>query len=197
MKKREFLCVASAAAADFLATPALAQAKTSPPPGPALLTVTGAIMRANRGPLDPALDQLMAKQKLSFDKAWTFDYASLQALPQASIRPVLEYDEKAHTLSGPLLADVLAATGGRMADSGTLLLRAIDGYAVTIGAADFRKYRFIVATHLDGKPMPLGGLGPLWAVYDADRFPDMAAKPVKERFGLCPWALYHINVQTA
>jgi hypothetical protein len=197
MKKREFLCVASAAAADFLATPALAQAKTSPPPGPALLTVTGAIIRANRGPLDPALDQLMAKQKLSFDKAWTFDYASLQALPQASIRPVLEYDEKAHTLSGPLLADVLAAAGGRMADSGTLLLRAIDGYAVTIGAADFRKYRFIVATHLDGKPMPLGGLGPLWAVYDADRFPDMAAKPVKERFGLCPWALYHINVQTA
>jgi hypothetical protein len=84
-----------------------------------------------------------------------------------------------------------------MVDGGTLLLRAFDGYAVTIGAADFHKYRFIVATHLDGKPMPLGGLGPLWAVYDADRFPDMAAKPVKERFGLCPWALYHINVQTS
>ena len=45
--------------------------------------------------------------------------------------------------------------------------------------------------------MPLGGLGPLWAVYDADRFPDMAAKPVTERFGLCPCGLYHIDVQLA
>jgi hypothetical protein len=31
-------------------------------------------------------------------------------------------------------------------------------------------------------------------VYDADRFADMAAKPVNERFGGCPWATYHIEV---
>jgi hypothetical protein len=43
--------------------------------------------------------------------------------------------------------------------------------------------------------MALGGLGPLWGIYDADRFPDMAAKPVDQRFALCPWALYHIDVQ--
>jgi hypothetical protein len=43
--------------------------------------------------------------------------------------------------------------------------------------------------------MPLGGLGPLWAVYDADRVPEMAAKPVNERFAVCPWGLYHIDVQ--
>ena len=60
--------------------------------------------------------------------------------------------------------------------------------------AQARAQRFIVATHLDGKPMALGGLGPLWAVYDADRFADMAARPVAERFGACPWALYHIEV---
>jgi hypothetical protein len=54
---------------------------------------------------------------------------------------------------------------------------------------------FIVATRLDRRPMPLGGLGPLWAVYDADRFPEMAAKPVNQRFALCPWALYHIDVE--
>jgi hypothetical protein len=63
--------------------------------------------------------------------------------------------------------------------------------------ADIRKYSFIVATHLDGKPLPLGGLGPLWAVYHADRFPDMAAKPVTDRFAQCPWGLYHIEVQQA
>ena len=33
-----------------------------------------------------------------------------------------------------------------------------------------------------------------WAVYDADRFPEAAAKPVGERFVNCPWGLYHIDV---
>ncbi len=61
---------------------------------------------------------------------------------------------------------------------------------------DARKYRFIVATHLDGQPMPLGGLGPFWAVYDVHRFSEMMAQPLNERFALCPWALYHIEVQS-
>ena len=43
--------------------------------------------------------------------------------------------------------------------------------------------------------MALGGLGPLWVVFDADRFADMAAKPVTERFSLCPWATYSIDVK--
>jgi hypothetical protein len=97
-------------------------------------------------------------------------------------------------LSGPLLTDVIRAAGGAVGGKTSALLRAIDGYAVTVGADDLARYRFMVATHLDGKPMPLGGLGPLWAVYDADRFPELAAKPVRERFGLCPWALYHVNL---
>lgn len=115
-------------------------------------------------------------------------------MPAVTIKPTLEYDNKPHTLRGPLLADVLKAAGAA-GDTGRLAMRAVDGYSPTISVADARKYRFIVATHLDGKPMPLGGLGPLWAVYDADRFPDMEAKPLDQRFALCPWAVYHIDVQ--
>ena len=33
------------------------------------------------------------------------------------------------------------------------------------------------------------GLGPLWALYDVDRVPEFAAKPLTQRFGLCPWGL--------
>lgn len=161
---------------------------------PALLTVTGAIGRGNRGPLDPALDQLMKKQGLRFDKGHAFDFAALAALPAVTIRPTLEYDGKAHVLRGPLLSEVLKAAGVRR-EQGTLLMRAIDGYAPSVSFEDMRRYRFIVATHLDGAPMPVGGLGPLWAVYDADRFPDMTAKPLDARFGNCPWGLYHIEVQ--
>ena len=53
----------------------------------------------------------------------------------------------------------------------------------------------IVATTLDGVPMRLGGLGPLWAVYDAGRVPPFKDKPLKERFALCPWGLYFIDVK--
>lgn len=188
MDKRHFLGAA-------LATGALpAIAAPAPAVGPALLTITGAIGRSNRGPLDPVRDQMMFKQKLAFDRAFALDFASIAALPARTIRPTLEYDGKPHTLRGPLLAELLAVSGARPGDNSKVLLRAVDGYAAAVPMAQLRAWRFIVATHLDGRPMALGGLGPLWAVYDADRVPEMAARPVKERFGACPWALYHIDV---
>jgi hypothetical protein len=191
MNKRDFLAAAAVVPA---ALPSLVHAAAPGAGGPALLTVSGAVGKTNRGPLDPALDQMMGKQKIDFKKAYAFDFAALTAMPAVTIKPTLEYDKKPHELRGPLLADVLKAAGVT-GDSGKLAMRAVDGYAPTISIADARKYKFIVATHMDGKPMALGGLGPLWAVYDADRFPDMAAKPLDQRFALCPWALYHIDVQ--
>ena len=190
MDKRRFLTTAALAAG---ATPLLSQAAAGAR-GPTLLTVTGAIGHGNRGPLDSALDQMMAKQKLAFDKAFCFDFAALVALPARTIKPTLEYDGKLHVLRGPSLVDVLKAAGATLAESTKLALRAVDGFAAIVPLAQARAQQFMVATHLDGQPMPLGGLGPLWAVYDADRVPEMAARPLKERFGACPWALYHIDV---
>lgn len=193
MDKRSFLsAMALGATTSVFSSPSKAATNSD---GPALLTVTGAIGRGNRGPLDPALDQLMKKQGLKFDKAHVFNFSALASLPAVAIKPTLEYDAKPHMLSGPLLIDVIKTTGAATNDKSRLLLRAIDGYGVTVSLTDVRKYRFIVATMIDGKAIPLGGLGPLWAVYDADRFPGMSAKPVNERFALCPWGLYHIEVQ--
>jgi hypothetical protein len=56
-----------------------------------------------------------------------------------------------------------------------------------------RSYRFIVATQMDGKPLPLGGVGLLWAIYDADKIPELSGKPLKDRFELSPWGLYHLQ----
>ncbi len=194
--RRQFL---NAAAIGAVAAPSLALAQHAPKAarGPILLTVSGRIGAGNRGAFDPALDQMMGKQKIQFDKAHVFDFAALTALPAVTIKPTLEYDSKPHTLKGPLLADVMKAAGVKLTDKTTLFLRAVDGYAAQVTAAEAGKYRFIVATHLDGQPMALGGLGPLWAVYDADRFPDMAAKPLPARFASCPWAMYHIEVKEA
>lgn len=191
MHKRQFIAAALGAAS----LPALAQGNAATGlRGPALLTVTGAIGKGNRGGFDPVRDQMMGKHKLAFDKAHAFDFATLAAMKAVTIQPTLEYDRQPHRLSGPLLADVLKAAGVT-ASTAQLAMRAIDGYAPSLPLADALRYRYIVATHLDGQPMPLGGLGPLWAVYDADRFPEMAAKPVSERFALCPWGLYHLAVQ--
>jgi len=191
MKKRAFLGATLAAGA----LPALAARPAAQPAGPTLLTISGALTRPNRGAFDPALDQMMAKHKLGFTRAHALDFASLLRLKAQTIRPTLEYDGKAHSLRGPLLVDVLELAGAALDSETRLALRAVDGYAAAITAGEARARRFIVATHLDGQPMALGGLGPLWAVYDADRVPHMAALPLRQRFGSCPWALYHIEVQ--
>ena len=196
MDKRHFLAAGVVGAAASWS----ARAAPSPPAsrkGPGLLTVAGAIGRSNRGAIDPALDQLLVKHKTTFDKAFEFDAAMLAALPAVAIQPTLEYDEKPHKLSGPLLGAVIAATGIAANAPVSLTLRAIDGYAVGVSLADANRYRMIVATTLDGLPMSLGGLGPLWAVYDADRLADFKDKPLKQRFALCPWGLYFIDVKAA
>ncbi|NRR32178.1 molybdopterin-dependent oxidoreductase [Oxalobacteraceae bacterium] len=196
MQKRQFLSSAAAAAASTALLPALAQAAPkAAASGPALLTVTGAIGKPNRPAFDAVRDQMMHKQKLSFTQAHAFDFAAIAALPAQTIKPTLEYDGKVHTLRGPLLLDVLAVAGAKLGENTKLLLRAVDGYAVGITVAQARAQRFIVATHLDGQAMALGGLGPLWAIYDADKVAEMAARALPERFGSCPWALYHIDVQ--
>jgi hypothetical protein len=193
MKKREFLATTLGSTVLSSTAPAAPQGRHLA--GPGLLTVTGAIDRGNRGPVDAALDQMMVKQQISFERAYVFDFNALLALPSTTIRPTLEYDNKVHVLKGPLLTELVKATGANLDERASVLLRAVDGYTVTLDLAQAQHYGFIVATHLDSKPIPLGGLGPLWAMYDADRFADRAAKPVNERFVQCPWGLYHLEVR--
>lgn len=190
MDKRQFMGAAIIAAAP----PALATAPAARSAGPTLLTVSGAITRSNRGAVDHTRDLMMHKQKVAFSKARTFNFAQVLALPAVTIQPTLEYDARVHALRGPLLLDVLAAAGARLSGQTQLVLRAVDGYAATLTVAQARAQRFIIATHMDGAPMALGGLGPLWAIPDADRVPELAARPLAERFGGCPWSLYHIDV---
>jgi hypothetical protein len=163
--------------------------------GPGLLTIAGAGVRGNRGALDPALDQLMVRHGARFDGARVFDSAMLARLPAVTIEPTLEYDARSHRLSGPSLATVVEAAGVAPGASVGLGLRALDGYTVGLSLTDARRWGMIVATTLDGAPMSLGGLGPLWAVLDADRVPTFKDKPLKERFGLCPWGLYFVEVK--
>ena len=191
MNKRNFL-LTSGLTGLLPATGSLAQTAALQQPG--LLTVSGAIGNANRGPFDPVIDQMMHKHGIQFAKAHQFDAAGFQRLPFVTIKPTLEYDGKQHTLQGPLLATVLEAAGGPRNGSTRLGLRAVDGYNVTITVADASAYRMIVATQIDGRPMAIGGFGPQWAVFDADSVAAFKDKPLNERFAMCPWGLYHIDI---
>ncbi len=193
MNKRELLTMSTAAAIGLVPA-ASAQVGVT---GPTLLTVSGEIGRTNRGPLDPVLDQLMLKHGIAFEKAFVFDSPALGRLPQVTIRPTLEYDAKPHVLRGTLLLSVLAAAGVKADQPLQLALRALDGYNVTLSLQDARSYRMIVATHIDGMPLGLGGLGPQWAVLDVDRVMPFKDRPLKERFASCPWGLYHLGVASA
>jgi len=198
MNKRRFLTSAAAFGAAVTSAFAATNTKHSAcAAASAILTVSGAIKRTNRGALDPAFDQLMAKQLVKFPEAYTFDYPSVAALPAVTIKPTIEYDARQHTLSGPLLTSVLEQAGTPSSGDTRISLRAVDGYTVQTTLDNVRTWKFIVATHMDGKPMPLGGLGPLWAIYDADNIAQLATKPLKDRFVLCPWGLYHIQVNEA
>lgn len=192
MDKRQFLVAGALGIGLPLQAPA---APASARKGPGLLTVAGAIARSNRGPLDLGLDQLMVKHGTKFDKAWEFDAAMLARMPPVTIQPTLEYDAQTHKLSGPLLSSVMEAVGVAAGASVILTMRALDGYTVAVSLADVRRYRMILAMTLDGAPMSIGGLGPIWAVYDADRLAEFKDKPLKERYALCPWGLYFIEVK--
>ncbi len=197
MNKRHLLVTGALAATTVAWRPAQAAPAKGGRGGPGLLTVAGSIGRSNRGALDPALDVLMVRHNSKFERAFEFDAAMLAKLPAVTIAPTLEYDAKVHKLAGPLLSSVVEAAGVQPGAAVTLGLRALDGDTVNVSLADARAYRMIVATTLDGAPMALGGLGPLWAVYDANRLPAFKDKPLKERFALCPWGLYFIDVKAA
>jgi hypothetical protein len=198
MNKRQFLT--SAAVLSATAAPAFGSKRVhneTCPPSPVILTISGTIKRHNRGALDPAFDQLLAKHQVKFSEAYGVDLSLLAGMKAVTIKPTLEYDSRQHTFSGPLLTDVLEYVGAPNADSTQILMHAVDGYAVMTTLDKVRAYRFIVATQMDGKPLPLGGVGLLWAIYDADNIPELSGKPLKDRFELSPWGLYHLQATAA
>ena len=201
MNKRTFLVRGAALLAAWpVAAVARKKPAAAPPPpvvpGPTLLTMSGAITRSNRGATDPAQEPLFARQAIHFDKAWALSFADLTRMPANELHATLPFDGKLHTLRGPYLAQVLATAGAATRDNTRVVLHGLDGTPVSLSLGGLRQYRFIVATHMDGQPLALGGLGPLWAMYAADQFADKTAKPLAERYLDCPWGLYHIEVQT-
>lgn len=134
---------------------------------PVVLTVTGNVAKPNRGPLDPFEDAVFAHLQVSFDKGVTFTMAELKSLPQKTVTARYAEWPREVSATGPELGDVLKAAG---AEGKKILVQAIDGYAPEFTADDVARGRMILAVEADGKPLPMGGRGPLWLFGPKDSY---------------------------
>jgi len=163
-------------------------ANVSPPPsGPAVVTVAGKITKQNRGPVDAFLDAYFKFNDVDFDKAVSFDVKALQSLGMKKLKVSYPTWPKAYDFEGPLLADVLAATG---ANGETVTVKALDGYTAEISMRDIGKYPILLALKRDGQFLGLGGRGPAWVVFPRDDYPELQTQDDAKWV----WSVYFIKV---
>lgn len=138
------------AAALALAPAARAEASLAAPSGPVLLEVAGSIRLSNGG------------------GTARFDRAMLSALPQSGFDTASPWTEKPARFDGVAGSSLVEALG---AFGREVVAVALNDYRVTIPFADFGPGGLLIASQIDGKPLPVRARGPLWIVYPFDARP--------------------------
>ncbi len=141
------------------------------PAGPVVLTIKGLIRIPNQG--------------VQAD----FDMPMLERLPQTSFSTRTPWYAHARKFTGPLLRDLLAATG---AHGSSLRALALNDYWVELPADDAMRFDVIVARLLDDQPMAVRDKGPLFLIYPFDAQPELR-NPV--HYSRSAWQLRTIEVR--
>lgn len=196
-------CAALGALALPMATPAQAARSASQTCvldglQPVMLTISGPGVQANRGRPRAAADRMLTLHGYQFDSAWSCGLDALNSLEQQQLKTTLEYDEAEHRLQGPLLEQVLQASGvdvaRAMAQGHWLTLQGIDGYRSQISVAQAVRWRMLLATQMDGQALAIGGAGPLWASFAPQQIDELSQLPLKQRFTHAVWGLYYLQI---
>src|SRR5215213_3782942 len=101
--------------------------------GGPVLTITGKITETNRPAFNELNDVFFNFHKRTFEHAFAFDIASLEALGMRKARIDYPGWPAPVSIEGPFLCDVLAAAG---AEEGTVRITALDGFTEELAAAD-------------------------------------------------------------
>ncbi|WP_282024978.1 molybdopterin-dependent oxidoreductase [Limimaricola cinnabarinus] len=97
-----------------------------------------------------------------------FDLDALDALPQTEfVTGTIWTDGRTH-FSGVPLAVLLEQVGFDGGEAGQVELVALNDYRVEIPIDEIEPTSPIVATRVDGEPMPVREKGPFWVVYPYD-----------------------------
>ena len=165
---------------------------------PVMLTISGPGVQANRGKPQPMTDRMLIAHGHPFDAAWSCGLDALNSLEPHTLKTTLEDDEAEHSLQGPLLENVLQASGvdvaQAMAQGHWLTLQGIDGYRSQLPLAQAVRWRMLLATQMDGQALSIGGVGPLWACFAPQHIDELKQLPVKQRFTAAVWGLYYIQI---
>ncbi len=180
-KKPTLNALAALALAGLLAAPASAGS-------PVLVTLTGSLDNTNRGPMDPDRDKLFLFTGVEFEAAHALDHGALTALPQAEVAADFPQGEEEVTFRGPRFADLLDAAGAR---GETVIVQALDGYAVEVPRAELEAKGAILALELDGEPLGIGGMGPAMVAFPRAERADLADMPDD----WWVWQVFHIRVE--
>ncbi|UEM21872.1 molybdopterin-dependent oxidoreductase [Skermanella mucosa] len=117
----------------------------------------------------PALAAQISVSGAGLPAAATIDSQQLAGLPAVEIATATPWTGKA-SFSGPYLTDVLALL---KAEGGKVSLIAKDDYKVELSLTDIRRYRPIIATSMNGKPIPPRERGPFWLMFPFDDHPEL------------------------
>lgn len=135
------------------------------PSGPVILTVRGKVSITNGS------------------AGADFDMPMLERMPQRRIVTKTPWYESAKSFTGPLLRDVLAASGAR---GTTIRAIALNDYKVEIPFDDAQKIDVVMARLLDDRPMSVREKGPLFIIYPFDDLPEVRSAVY---FARCAWQL--------
>jgi hypothetical protein len=185
LKSRRVLTFFTTAAIAAVAALAAFAEEKPLPKGTPVLTVAGKTTHWNRGAMTPERDGPMQQRDIRFERAMAFDWAMLSGLPQHELRVVTPAGEGTYT--GPLLADVLKASG---AEGGKVRLLALDGSDIELKADELAKQNWILALVGDDKPVGMGEYGPLWLMHQ----PASGETPSREEMEHWVWSVFYIEV---
>ncbi|MDA7946983.1 MAG: hypothetical protein MPJ78_05860 [Hyphomicrobiaceae bacterium] len=189
MMERVFCGIPAAFLLAVIALASVVQAQEpTKPEGTVILTITGDVSKANRGPFNTERDSFFKFHEIKFDRAFQLDQAMLDGLKQGTVRVNAPQTDGPVVLKGALLSEVFKLAG--VEEGASVKAVALDGYTKEISAEMVAAHDWILASTSDGKPLVIGDQGPLWMVYT----PSKLDVP-KDEEADWPWALFYIEVK--
>lgn len=111
----------------------------------------------------------------------------LLAMDQAIVLTENEFVDGMGEFSGPLARDVIALMGD---DLETVILTAVNDYAVPVPVADFIEYDVIFALSRNGENFSIRDKGPIWVIYPMSDHEELQDRVYNDRL---IWQLVKVN----
>jgi hypothetical protein len=170
---------------------AATQPTTASSEGPAVLTITGDVADANRGPRVDFDDAMFKQLGIDFVRGRAVTLTEIKSLPQQRLEIYYEdwppkADHSPYVCEGPTLSNVLALAKPR---GPRIITRALDGLTWPLDAKQVDWGAVPVAHTIDGRPLAIAGRGPLMLCMRQGTYPGQTEAADA---GLT-WALFHIG----